>query len=90
MVGPRRCPTAHTNHLAPVNRHRERSGLTEAGFDVAGKAATPDQLRHRVALTRPDLAIINIKMPPTHRRRLVPAQEIRGSHPNVGVLVLSR
>ena len=73
-----------------MNRHRERSGLTEAGFDVAGKAATPDQLRHRVALTRPDLAIINIKMPPTHRRRLVPAQEIRGSHPNVGVLVLSR
>ena len=72
-----------------MNQHRERSGLTEAGFDIAGKAATPDQLRRRVALTRPDLAIINI-MPPTHRRRLVPAQEIRGSQPNVGVLVLSR
>ena len=64
--------------------------LTEAGFDVVGKAATPDELRRRVELNRPDVAIVDIKMPPTHTDEgLVAAQEIRGSHPTVGVLVLS-
>lgn len=64
--------------------------LTEAGFDVVGKAATPDELRRRVELNRPDVAIVDIKMPPTHTDEgLVVAQEIRGSHPNLGVLVLS-
>ena len=64
--------------------------LTEAGLDVVGKAATPDELRHRVALTRPDVAIVDIKMPPTHTDEgLVAAQAIRSSYPGVGVLVLS-
>jgi DNA-binding NarL/FixJ family response regulator len=64
--------------------------LTEAGFAVVGKAATPDELLRRVELTRPDVAIVDIKMPPTHTDEgLVAAQEIRGSHPGVGVLVLS-
>jgi len=64
--------------------------LTEAGFDVVGKAATPDEFRRRVELTRPDVAIVDIKMPPTHTDEgLVVAQEIRGSHPDLGVLVLS-
>ena len=40
--------------------------LTEAGFDVVGKAGTPQELRREVELTRPDVAIIDIKMPPTH------------------------
>jgi DNA-binding NarL/FixJ family response regulator len=64
--------------------------LGEAGFDVVGKAASADELIRRVELTRPDVAIVDIKMPPTHSDEgLVAAQEIRGSHPNVGVLVLS-
>jgi DNA-binding NarL/FixJ family response regulator len=64
--------------------------LTEAGFEVVGKAATPDELRRRVQLTRPDVAIVDIKMPPTHTDEgLVAAQAIRGAHPRVGVLVLS-
>jgi DNA-binding NarL/FixJ family response regulator len=64
--------------------------LTEAGLEVVGKAATPDELRRRVELTRPDVAIVDIKMPPTHTDEgLVAAHEIRGSHPSVGVLVLS-
>jgi len=64
--------------------------LTEVGFDVVGKAATPDQLHRHVELTHPDVAIVDIKMPPTHTDEgLVAAQEIRRSHPNVGVLVLS-
>ena len=64
--------------------------LTEAGIDVVGKAATGDELLRRVALTRPDVAIVDIKMPPTHTDEgLVAAHEIRRSHPAVGVLVLS-
>jgi DNA-binding NarL/FixJ family response regulator len=64
--------------------------LTEAGFDVVGKAGTAQELRREVELARPDVAIVDIKMPPTHTDEgLVAAQEIRASNPDVGVLVLS-
>jgi DNA-binding NarL/FixJ family response regulator len=64
--------------------------LTETGFDVVGKAGTAAELRREVELTRPDVAIIDIKMPPTHTDEgIVAAREIRASHPDVGVLVLS-
>jgi DNA-binding NarL/FixJ family response regulator len=64
--------------------------LEDAGLDVVGKAGTPDELLRRVALTRPDVAIVDIRMPPTHTDEgPVAAQEIRRSHPTVGVLVLS-
>jgi DNA-binding NarL/FixJ family response regulator len=64
--------------------------LTEAGFDVVGKAGTAGELRREVELARPDVAIVDIKMPPTHTDEgLVAAQEIRASHPAIGVLVLS-
>ena len=65
--------------------------LAEAGFDVVGKAESPAELLRRVELTRPDVAIVDIKMPPTHTDEgIVAAQEIRRAHPNVGVLVLSQ
>jgi DNA-binding NarL/FixJ family response regulator len=64
--------------------------LTEAGLDVVGKVGTADELRRKVDLARLDVAIVDIKMPPTHTDEgLVAAQEIRQSHPEVGVLVLS-
>ena len=64
--------------------------LTEAGFEVVGKVGTADELRRKVELTRPDVAIVDIKMPPTHTDEgLVAANEIRESHPEIGVLVLS-
>jgi DNA-binding NarL/FixJ family response regulator len=64
--------------------------LTDAGFDVVGKAGTARELHREVELARPDVAIIDIKMPPTHTDEgLVAAREIRASHPGVGVLVLS-
>jgi DNA-binding NarL/FixJ family response regulator len=64
--------------------------LTEAGFDVVGKAGTARELHREVELASPDVAIIDIKMPPTHTDEgLVAAQEIHASHPGVGVLVLS-
>jgi len=64
--------------------------LEQAGLQVVGKAATADELVRRVELTRPDVAIVDIKMPPTHTDEgLVAAERIRDSHPEVGVLVLS-
>jgi DNA-binding NarL/FixJ family response regulator len=64
--------------------------LEDAGVDVVGKAGTADELLRRVALTRPDAAVVDIRMPPTHSDEgLVAAREIRRAHPTVGVLVLS-
>ena len=64
--------------------------LTEAGFDVVGKVGTAGELRREVELARPDVAIIDIKMPPTYPDEgLVAAEDIRAAHPGVGVLVLS-
>jgi DNA-binding NarL/FixJ family response regulator len=64
--------------------------LTEAGFTVAGMAANPSELHSLLPATRPDAAIIDIRMPPTHTDEgIVVAQQIRDSHPAVGVLVLS-
>jgi DNA-binding NarL/FixJ family response regulator len=64
--------------------------LEEAGFQVVGKAGTADVLLRRVELTRPDVAIVDVRMPPTYTDEgLVAAQEIRRADPRVGVLVLS-
>jgi DNA-binding NarL/FixJ family response regulator len=64
--------------------------LADAEISVVGKASTAAELLRRVELARPDVAIVDIRMPPTHTDEgLVAAQEIRSSHPAVGVLVLS-
>jgi len=64
--------------------------LAEAGFDVVGKAADSVDLLRQVEQTRPDVVIVDIKMPPTHTEEgLVAAEEIRRTHPDIGVLVLS-
>jgi DNA-binding NarL/FixJ family response regulator len=64
--------------------------LSDAGHDVVGTAATADALLRLVELGRPDVAIVDIKMPPTHTDEgLIAAHEIRQRYPEVGVLVLS-
>lgn len=64
--------------------------LGEAGLDVVGKVGTADELRRKVELVRPDVVIVDIRMPPTHTDEgLVVAEEISESHPDIGVLVLS-
>jgi serine/threonine-protein kinase len=64
--------------------------LTEAGFTVVGKVGNAAELLRKVELSRPDVAIIDIKMPPTHSDEgIAAAQQIRGTYPNVAVLVLS-
>ena len=64
--------------------------LADAGFDIVAKATDGPELLRAVRLREPDVAIVDIKMPPTHTEEgLVAAREIRSSHPRVGVLVLS-
>ena len=65
--------------------------LQDAGVQVAGKADDAQTLLRLVATEHPDVAIVDIKMPPTHTDEgLVAAEQIRSSHPGVGVLVLSQ
>jgi DNA-binding NarL/FixJ family response regulator len=64
--------------------------LTEAGVKVVAKVGTGEEALRKVGLTLPDVAIVDIRMPPTHTDEgLVAAAQIRESHPEVGVLVLS-
>jgi DNA-binding NarL/FixJ family response regulator len=64
--------------------------LTEAGMKVVGKAGTVAELLGHVASTDPDVAIVDLRMPPTHTNEgLVAAREMRASYPHVGVLLLS-
>jgi DNA-binding NarL/FixJ family response regulator len=65
--------------------------LGDAGIDVVGEAEDAQGLLRHVRLRRPDAAIVDIRMPPTHTDEgLVAAQRIRSDHPEVGVLVLSQ
>jgi DNA-binding NarL/FixJ family response regulator len=65
--------------------------LAEAGFDVVGQAGTAEELMLKVRSYTPDVAIVDIRMPPTHTDEgLRAAQEIREKHPGTGVLVLSQ
>jgi DNA-binding NarL/FixJ family response regulator len=65
--------------------------LAEAGFTVSGQCATAAELLSAVDREPPDVVIVDIRMPPTHTDEgLQAAREIRGRHPQVGVLVLSQ
>jgi DNA-binding NarL/FixJ family response regulator len=65
--------------------------LADAGFEIVGQAGTAEQLLLKVRSYKPDVAIVDIRMPPTHTDEgLRAAQVIREQHPGVGVLVLSQ
>jgi len=65
--------------------------LVEAGIDVVAQAEDADGLLREVRLKQPEVAIVDIRMPPTHTDEgLVAAQRIRADHPAIGVLVLSQ
>ena len=64
--------------------------LEDAGIEVVGQAEDADALMRHVRLERPDAAIVDIRMPPTHTDEgLRAAQSIRTEHADVGVLLLS-
>jgi DNA-binding NarL/FixJ family response regulator len=65
--------------------------LGEAGFDVVAQCGDADELMLKVRSHPLDVAIVDIRLPPTHSDEgLRAALEIRASHPSVGVLVLSQ
>jgi DNA-binding NarL/FixJ family response regulator/class 3 adenylate cyclase len=65
--------------------------LADAGFDVVAQSGTPDDLLRHVAMHAPTVAVVDIRMPPTHTDEgLRAAAEIRERHPGTGVLVLSQ
>jgi DNA-binding NarL/FixJ family response regulator len=63
----------------------------DAGHDVVGAVADADRLRAAVSEHEPDLAIVDVRMPPSFTDEGIrAAQWIRDAHPDIGVLVLSQ
>ena len=64
--------------------------LEEAGFDVVGQAGDADDLVRKVLAHKPDVAVVDVRMPPTNTDDgLRAALEIRRRRPQTGLLVLS-
>jgi DNA-binding NarL/FixJ family response regulator len=65
--------------------------LGQAGFEIVGQSSTADDLLLKVRSYKPDVAIVDIRMPPNQSDEgLGAAKAIREQHPGVGVLVLSQ
>jgi len=72
-----------------------REGITrlleESGFEVAGQAGDAEDLLRKVGAHKPDVAVIDVRMPPTHTDEgLRAARRIRAEYPGTAVLVLSQ
>jgi DNA-binding NarL/FixJ family response regulator len=65
--------------------------LEDAGFEIVGQAGDAEDLLRKVRAHRPDVAVVDIRMPPTHvDEGLVAARTIRAELDGIGVLVLSQ
>jgi DNA-binding NarL/FixJ family response regulator len=65
--------------------------LEEAGIEVVGQAGDAEELMRKVRAHKPDVAVVDVRMPPTHTDEgLRAAREIRAELPAVAVLVLSQ
>ena len=65
--------------------------LADSGFDVVGQAGDAEDLIRKVSAHKPDVAIVDVRMPPTNTDDgLRAAQQIRADQPDTGVLVLSQ
>ena len=65
--------------------------LGENGLDVVGSCGNADELLQSVRSDDPDVAVVDIRLPPTHNDEgMRAALEIRAAHPETGVLVLSQ
>ena len=74
-----------------IVREGMASLLRGAGVDVVGETATADEFLREVDRQRPDVAIVDVRMPPTHTDEgLQAAHEIRTRHPGMGIVILSQ
>ena len=65
--------------------------LEDSGFEIVGQSGTAENLLLKVRSYKPDIAIVDIRMPPTQTDEgLRAAKEIREKHPGTAVLVLSQ
>ena len=65
--------------------------LTESGVHVVGRAADADELVAVVAEQAPDVAVVDIRMPPSYTHEGARAAlELKAAHPGLGVLLLSQ
>jgi len=76
---------------AAIMRDGLTQTLTRRGHDVVAAVADPGALGQAVTAHQPDVAIIDVRMPPTYTDEgLRAAQSVRRGHPDVGVLVFSQ
>jgi len=76
---------------AAIMRDGLTQTLTRRGHDVVAAVGDAAALLDAVASHQPDVAVIDVRMPPTHTDEgLVAARSIRSEHPGVGVLVFSQ
>jgi len=76
---------------SPLLREGIVSFVRGEGIDVVAEASTGDELLVAVDLHEPDLAIVDIRMPPTQTDEgIQAAHEIRRRHPDMGVVLLSQ
>jgi DNA-binding NarL/FixJ family response regulator len=65
--------------------------LEDSGFEVVGQAGDSEDLLRKVGAHKPDVAVVDVRMPPTHTDEgLRAAHRIRAEHPDTAVLVLSQ
>lgn len=65
--------------------------LRRAGFDVVAEAESGEELMPAVDAHEPELALVDVRMPPTYTEEgLRAAHEIRARHPRIGVVILSQ
>jgi len=65
--------------------------LRDAGIEVVAQTASADDLLLKITSYQPDVAIIDVRMPPTHTDEgLRAAEEIRQGYPDVGIMILSQ
>jgi DNA-binding NarL/FixJ family response regulator len=76
---------------APLIREGVAHLLAENGFEVVAQAGDGDTLLARVRDLGPDVALVDVRMPPTHTDEgLRAAEEIRSRYPDTAILVLSQ
>jgi DNA-binding NarL/FixJ family response regulator len=76
---------------AVLLREALAAALVAAGFDVVGQAGDVPGLLAGVVRQRPDVVVVDVRMPPTHTTEgLEAARSIRAHHPGTAILVLSQ
>jgi DNA-binding NarL/FixJ family response regulator len=73
-----------------LTRHGIAGVLADGGVEVVASVGDPESLIREVERTRPDAAVVDIRMPPTHTDEGIRATaRLRAAHPDLGVLLLS-